>query len=98
MSFLFYATPVLGSFSTRFVGQGGADAKLYVWDLAWWPHALLSGLNPFQPKVVWAPWGVNIAWVTALPGPALLMWPVTSLFGAVTVSNVVAAPVPALGA
>ena len=96
ISFLLYAVPILGHFSTSFVGQGSADAKLYVWDLAWWPHAIGAGLDPFRPTVVWAPTGVNMAWVTGLPGPALAAWPLTAAFGAVATSNLIAIASPAL--
>ncbi len=95
-SFLLYAVPILGRFSTSFVGQGSADAKLYVWDLAWWPHAIAAGLNPFHPTLVWAPTGVNMAWVTGLPGPSLAAWPLTATFGAVATSNAIAVASPAL--
>ncbi len=95
-SFVLYGLPVLGRFGSVFVGLGTADARFYVWCLAWWPHAISSGLNPFLPTVVWAPVGTNLAWATGLPGPALVMWPVTSLFGPVVSSNVLSIVSPAL--
>jgi hypothetical protein len=98
VSVLLFGVPVLRHLGSSFVGAGGGDAKLYVWDLGWWPHAIVSGLNPFHSGVVWAPSGVNMAWVTGLPGPALLMFPVSRLFGAVVASNVLAMLAPALGA
>ncbi len=98
VSFALYAIPVLTRFSRAFVGEGRADAKLYVWALSWWPHAVATGLDPFSPKVVWAPSGVNMAWVTGLPGPALVLWPVTVLFGAVVSSNVSSVLAPAAAA
>lgn len=95
-SFLIFGLPVLGRFGSAFVGQGSADAQLYVWDLAWWPHAIANGLNPFLPTVVWAPQGVNMAWVTGLPGPSLVMAPLTLLVGPVVTSNTIALLAPAL--
>ncbi len=97
VSFVLYGLPVLAHFSTWFVGDGSADAQLYVWDLAWWPHALLHGLNPFHSGYVWAPSGVNMAWVTGLPGPALVAFPITRVFGGVFASNVLAVLAPAFG-
>ena len=98
ISVLIYGVPVLSHLGTRFIGEGSADSKLYVWDLEWWPHAILSGLNPFHAGVVWVPSGANMAWVTGLPGPALLMFPVTRLFGGVVASNVLAILAPPLAA
>ena len=79
------------------MGEGSGDSKLYVWDLAWWPHAIASGLSAFHPTVIWAPSGANMAWVTGLPGPALALFPITWLFGGVVASNVLAILAPALG-
>ncbi|MGZ6546152.1 MAG: hypothetical protein ACXVEI_12650 [Actinomycetota bacterium] len=98
VSVLLFGVPVLRHMGSRFIGEGSADAKLYVWDLGWWPHAISSGLNPFHAEVVWAPSGANMAWVTGLPGPALLMFPVTHLFGGVVAFNVLAILAPALAA
>ena len=98
VSVLIFGVPVLRHMGSRFIGEGSADSKLYVWDLEWWPHAILSGLNPFHAGVVWAPSGANMAWVTGLPGPALLMFPVTRLFGGVVASNALAILAPALAA
>ena len=98
VSMLLFGVPVLRHLGSRFIGEGSGDAKLYVWDLGWWPHAIVSELNPFHSGVVWAPSGVNMAWVTGLPGPALVMFPVTGLFGGVVASNILAMLAPALGA
>jgi len=95
-SLLLFGLPIAGRFASSFVGQGSADAQLYVWDLAWWPHAIAHGLNPFHPTLVWFPHGVNMAWVTGVPGPALVMAPITMLAGPVVSSNVLALLAPAL--
>jgi hypothetical protein len=84
--------------STSFVGGGLGDAKLYIWDLAWWPHAIAHGMNPFVNPTVWAPRGVNMAWVTGLPGPALVMAPVTETLGPIVSSNLLALLAPPLAA
>ena len=95
-SFLTYALPILGTFGSHYLGLGGSDARLYTWVLGWWPHAITSGLNPMHPTVVWAPTGVNMAWVTGMPGPSLVAWPVTALFGPVVALNVLLVLAPAL--
>lgn len=96
VAFVMYAVPVLRHFSTRAVGDGGADNRLNIWMLAWWPYAITHHLNPLHSGYVWAPQGVNMAWVTGLPGPSLAMWPVTSAFGAIVSSNILAVLGPAL--
>src|SRR5205085_6261001 len=53
--------------------------------------------NPLHPNSIWAPEGVNMAWVTGVPGPALATWPITHLFGPIVSSNSVAVLSPALG-
>jgi hypothetical protein len=93
-----YGVPILTRFSSVYAGSGRGDADIYYWALSWWPHAIAHGLNPFFPKVVFAPQGLDLAWVTALPGPALVMWPVTVTFGALVSSNVLAVAAPALAA
>jgi hypothetical protein len=98
VSIVMFGAPVLAHLGSSLIGEGSADSKLYVWDLEWWPHAISSGLNPFHAGAVWAPTGANMAWVTGLPGPALVMFPVTRLFGGVVASNVLAILAPALGA
>jgi len=96
VSFVLYALPVLGRFGTAFVGAGHGDARFFVWDLVWWPHALGNGLNPFHPTVVWAPSGLHMAWATGIPGPALALAPITLAFGPVVASNAVSIVAPAL--
>lgn len=65
---------------------------------AWWPHALGHGLEPFTPDVIFAPDGYNLAWASSMPGPSLLLAPVTLLLGPVTTWNLLAVLAPALSA
>jgi len=75
-----------------------ADPQIPIWSFAWWPHALAHGQNPFVTPAVWAPVGVNLAWVNAVPALALLFAPLTLLAGAVTAFNVAALLLPAVSA
>jgi hypothetical protein len=97
ISILFFGLPVLRHFSSRIVGFRG-DPGLFIWDLGWWPHALANGLNPLYSKLVWAPDGVNLAWITGLPGPSVVAAPVTLAFGPIVAYNVLAILAPALSA
>jgi len=92
----FLALPVLPRFSSAYLGRGGSDQNLFAWSLEWWPHAILNGRNPFHADVLWAPEGVNLAWVTAIPGPSLLASPVTSTFGPVASLNLLLLASPVL--
>jgi hypothetical protein len=77
---------------------GNSDTAIFTWSLSWWPHALLHGINPFVTPDVWAPAGVNVARSTAIPTAAILLSPITELFGAVVSYNVLSIGAPALSA
>jgi hypothetical protein len=79
------------------VGVGG-DSEIFVWSFAWWPHAIGSGIEPLVTHAIWAPVGIDLAWVTSVPGAALLFWPVTALFGPVAAYDVAIVACPALAA
>ena len=96
LSFILFGLPVLHDFSVRAVGDGSGDMSLYAWGLGWWPYAISHHISPLHTNLVWAPSGVNLAWATTLPGPALVMWPVTSAFGPVFSLNVLSVLAPAL--
>jgi hypothetical protein len=76
----------------------GSDPQIFIWMFAWWPHAILDGINPFSTHAVWSPSGVNLAWVTSVPGLALAFSPLTLLFGAIASYNVAAILMPAFAA
>jgi hypothetical protein len=69
-----------------------------VWAFAWWPHALLHGLNPFYPHLIYAPQGIDIAHGTLLPGAALLFAPVTAIAGPLFAFNLAMLLSPVLAA
>jgi hypothetical protein len=80
-----------------FVGQT-YDPQLFIWSLGWWPHAVLDGGNPFVTHAMWPATGVNLAWVTSVPGLAFVAAPLTLTAGPVTSYNVLAVALPALAA
>ena len=61
-SLLFFGVPVLTRLSRSYVAFSGdrGDPNAFAWFLAWWPHAITHGVNPFTPQAVWAPTGINL--------------------------------------
>ena len=96
VAFLLYAAPIALDLASRSVGVGKGDSKLYVWSLSWLPYALTHGLSPFFTTRVFAPGGADLTWVTTLPAPALVLWPVTALVGPLAAYNVLLLLAPAL--
>ena len=92
-----FGGPILPHPSSWYVGWG-TDPGTHVWFLAWWPHALATFSNPFLTHSVWAPSGYNLAGSTSLPGPSLVLAPLTALAGPVVSYNVLALLAPALSA
>ncbi len=97
LALLLYGRHVIAHPGRSLIGTG-VDPQIFVWSLAWWPYAVLHGLNPIVSHVVWAPVGVNLAWTTSVAGIALPLSPVTLLFGPVVAYNVAAIALPALAA
>jgi len=77
---------------------GNADPATYMWALQWWPHALLHGLNPFVTHYLWAPSGANVARAAVIPAAALIVSPITALFGPIVAYNVLSIASPTLAA
>src|SRR6266542_2548292 len=101
-SVVFFGLPILSDPRNAFIGPPThPDSRFFLWALAWWPHALIHGLNPMWTTTLWAPPGYNLAWATGAPGPSLLMLPVTLAAGPVISYNflaVLACPLTAIAA
>jgi hypothetical protein len=100
VAFFYLAIPVVTHPGRDLIGYGrpARDPDLFVWMLAWWPHAVLHGTNPIVTHAVWWPQGTNLAWDTSIPGLALLAAPVTLLGGPVVAYNTLVVVLPALAA
>jgi hypothetical protein len=107
LAFLVYAIASLLLFGQPLIAHLGSDCMcignthdeaLAAWGLAWWPHALLHGLNPFFPRTIYAPEGIDIAHGTLMPGPAFVLWPVTAIAGPLFSYNLAALLAPVLAA
>jgi hypothetical protein len=71
----------------RWIGSP-KDPQLFLWYLGWIPHQLSHGLNPLFTDYLSYPQGVNLMWNTSMLFPAVVLWPVTALFGPVVAYNV----------
>jgi len=78
--------------------DGDADTTAFMWGLGWWPHALVHGLNPFVSHYLFAPTGVNVARAAMIPAAAIVLSPVTALWGPLVSYNVLAVASPVLAA
>jgi hypothetical protein len=98
VSFLVLGLPVVAHPESRIAGGLFTDPQIFIWSLAWWPHAILHGENPFVTHAIWAPGGFNLAWATTVPLLAIVLAPLTWLFGATFAYNVAVLLMPALAA
>ncbi len=64
--------------------NSAADPGASMWFLTYLPYALLHGHNPLFASIANAPYGVNVMNNTSALTPALLVAPVTLLFGPAT--------------
>ncbi|MGD1034527.1 MAG: hypothetical protein ABR977_08850 [Candidatus Dormibacteria bacterium] len=71
------------------VGNTG-DPSLFIWSLAWAPFALSHHLNPLVTDYIHYPSGANLMWNTSILFPALVLTPVTNLFGPIVSYNLLA--------
>lgn len=95
---ILWGAPIGFDLASRHLGMGVADARLYMWSFEWTPHAVSNGLDPFHTDLVYAPGGADLRWATTMPGPAVVLWPVTAAFGALASVNVAMLLGPALTA
>ena len=98
-SLLMFGVPIAGDPARRCACLfASTDPGAYDWAFVWWPHALLHGLNPFVSHDIFAPGGVNIAHSALIPGPALVLAPLTAAFGPILSYNVMIVLAPVLAA
>jgi hypothetical protein len=97
VSILYFGLPVAAHPGRTVIGSG-SDPGIFIWMFAWWPHALLHGLDPFKTTEIWTPDTYNLAWTTSVAGLAVLLAPVTLLAGPVASANLAAVLMPALAA
>jgi hypothetical protein len=80
------------------IPAGSADPGQEVWFLAWVPHALGAGVNPFFSRSLFAPSGVNLLVNTSMELLGLVLSPITVTAGPVASLDVAVLLAPALSA
>ena len=80
------------------VGSFGGDQGFFAWSLVHWVEVLAGNQAPFLTDRIDAPQGFNLAWATTIPGPAILVAPLTALAGPLASYNLLAIAAPALAA
>jgi hypothetical protein len=95
LSLVFFARAMKGHLFDYYVGRD-TDPSLYMWSIAWWPYVVHHHAHPFLTKLIWAPYGLNLAWVTCLPLLGIVAMPLTTTLGALATYNVIALLVPPL--
>jgi hypothetical protein len=98
LAFAIWVIPILPRFGSQHIGEGLQDSRQFQWYMTWTPWALLHHLNPLHSDYVFAPGGANLAWFAFIPGPAIVAWPITKIFGPMAALNTVMAVAPALAA
>jgi hypothetical protein len=98
LSFAFFGLPVVDQLGSTAIAADDIDASAYMWFFAWWPHALLDGLHPIRTELIFVPDGYNLAWTTAMPGPSLVLAPLTLALGPLATWNTIMLLAPALSA
>jgi len=98
-SILIWGSPVIGHLSSRYVAIGRVgDPDYFRWALAWTPRAISHGSSPLHTGYVFAPNGIDLTWSTLIPGPAIVAWPITAVFGTLVSFNILMLVAPALAA
>jgi hypothetical protein len=84
--------------STNVLGDAHSDKTTLMWSFLWWPHAIAHGHDPFLATAVWAPHGVDLAWVTSSPTLSFALVPLSETVGPVFAYNFAALAAPPLAA
>jgi hypothetical protein len=74
----------------RVFGDKFPDKTIFMWSFLWFPHQLAHGHDPFDTKAIWAPHGIDLAWVTAVPAVSVVLTPISETLGPVFAYNLAA--------
>src|SRR5205807_8563453 len=95
----YFGIHVLPHLATTCVCVEPTDPSQYMWNQAWWPHALLHGMNPFITNSLFAPNRLILGAQTAIsPLPAIAAAPITLPFAPLVSYNLWMLASPVLAA
>ena len=98
LSILFYGRDLIFRMTELNAGNRFGP-QIYVWCFEWWPFAIAHGLSAFEPRIMWTPEGMNLAWgATSVPLLSLVAAPITMRFGPIVSFNLANLLMPALTA
>jgi hypothetical protein len=101
VSVWYFGRHVLPHLGTESIGlRNWTDPTVNMWSLAWWPHALLHGLNPLVTNALFAPDRIDLAATTSTlcPLAGILGAPLTVAFGPIVSYNLLMLASPVLAA
>jgi len=93
-----HVLPHLGSETVAL--RNWSDPTVNMWSLAWWPYAVLHGMNPLVTHVLFVPDRINLAATspTLCPLAGIVGAPITIAFGPIVSYNVLMLASPVLAA
>jgi len=93
-----HVLPHLGSKTVAL--RNWSDPTANMWSLAWWPYALLHGLNPLVTNALFVPDRINLAATspTLCPLAGIVGAPITIAFGPIVSYNLLMLASPVLAA
>ena len=97
----YFGLHVLPHLGSETVGlRNWTDPTVNMWSLAWWPYALLHGLNPLVTHALFAPDRIDLAATspTLCPLAGIVGAPITIAFGPIVAYNVLMLASPVLAA
>src|ERR1039457_4940197 len=98
LSLALFGPQILSRMSTFFLSGQPQDGSLFIWSFVWWPFAISHHFSALFSSFAWAPGGINLAWATTMPGPAIALQALTKDYGPFFTFNVIELAAPALAA
>jgi hypothetical protein len=101
LSIGYFGVHVLPHLASTYVGlPNWTDPTVNVWSMAWWPYALLHGMNPLVTHTLFVPDRVNLAATspTLCPLAGIVGAPLTLAFGPIVSYNLLMLAGPVLDA
>jgi hypothetical protein len=97
LSLLYFRPGSLPQLWQSYLGLG-ADPTIHMWAMTWWPYAIAHHFNPLTTQTIFAPTGYNLARAVSIPGPSVIIYPITRAFGPVVAYNLLGLACPVAAA